>query len=72
MGKHFLGTEGHFQLFGSVPVMRKKSTKMIIPELGFKAIVSNEKAKQQLGFAPRSAKEAVMATANALVELKLV
>ena len=45
---------------------------MIIPELGFKAIVSNEKAKQQLGYAPRSAKEAVMATANAIVELKLV
>ena len=32
MGKHFLGTEGHFQLFDSVPVMRKKSTKLIIPE----------------------------------------
>lgn len=50
----------------------EKSTRMIIPELGFKANISNEKAKQQLGFAPRSAKEAVMATANALVEMKLV
>ena len=45
---------------------------MIIPELGFKANISNEKAKQDLGFAPRSVKEAVMATANAFVELKLV
>jgi dihydroflavonol-4-reductase len=50
----------------------EKSTRMIIPELGFKANISNEKAKQDLGFAPRSVKEAVMATANALVELKLV
>ena len=50
----------------------EKSTRMIIPELGFKANISNEKAKQQLGFAPRTAKEAVMATANALVEMKLV
>ena len=50
----------------------EKSTRMIIPELGFKANISNEKAKQQLGFAPRTAKEAVMSTANALVEMKLV
>ena len=50
----------------------EKSTRMIIPELGFKANISNEKAKQQLAFSPRSAKEAVMATANTLVEMKLV
>ena len=58
--------------FMKIFALFEKSTKMILPELGFKAIVSNEKAKQQLGFAPRSAKEAVMATANALVEMKLV
>jgi dihydroflavonol-4-reductase len=58
--------------FMKIFALFEKSTRMIIPELGFKAIVSNEKAKQQLGFAPRSAKEAVIATANALVEMKLV
>jgi len=58
--------------FMKIFALFEKSTRMIIPELGFKAIVSNEKAKQQLGFAPRSAKEAVMATANALVEMKMV
>ncbi len=58
--------------FMKIFALFEKSTKMIIPELGFKAIVSNEKAKKQLGFAPRSAKEAVMATANALVEMKMV
>ena len=58
--------------FMKIFALFEKSTRMIIPELGFKAIVSNEKAKQQLGFVPRSAKEAVMATANALVEMKMV
>lgn len=58
--------------FMKIFALFEKSTRMIIPELGFKANISNEKAKQQLGFAPRTAKEAVMATANALVEMKLV
>jgi dihydroflavonol-4-reductase len=58
--------------FMKIFALFEKSTKMILPELGFKANISNDKAKQQLGFSPRSAKEAVMATANALVEMKLV
>ena len=49
-----------------------KTTRMIIPELGFAANISNEKARRELGFNPLSAKEAVMATANSLVDLGLV
>jgi dihydroflavonol-4-reductase len=50
----------------------EKSTRMILPELGFKANISNEKAKSELGFNPRPVKEAVKATADSCVENKLV
>jgi dihydroflavonol-4-reductase len=50
----------------------EKTTRMIIPELGFKANISNEKAKSELGFNPRPVKEAVKATADSCVANKLV
>lgn len=49
----------------------EKTTRMILPELGFCATVSNAKAKRDLGFVPISAKEAVKACADSLVELNL-
>jgi nucleoside-diphosphate-sugar epimerase len=50
----------------------EKSAKMILPELGFMANISNEKAKTELGFKPRSVKEAVAATVESCITNKLV
>ena len=46
-----------------------KSIRSVIHELGFKPEMNNAKAVQELGFAPRSAKEATMATASSIVEM---
>lgn len=45
---------------------------MIIGELGFCAIISNDKLKRDLKIQPISTKEAIQATAKSLVELQLV
>jgi hypothetical protein len=45
---------------------------MIIDELGFCAIISNDKLKRDLKIQPISSKDAIQATATSLVELKLV
>jgi len=42
--------------------------KQIIPELGMRRFVSNEKAKSMLGWQPRSAKEAILSSAKTLIE----
>ena len=44
----------------------------ILPELGKHKNASNEKARRLLGWAPRTPKEAVLATARSLSELKLL
>lgn len=46
--------------------------KGILPELGKRKNASNEKARRMLGWAPRSPREAVLATARSLSELGLV
>jgi nucleoside-diphosphate-sugar epimerase len=46
--------------------------KGILPELGKHKNASNEKARRLLGWAPRSPKEAILATARSLVELRLL
>jgi len=49
-----------------------KPTRMIIDELGFCAIISNDKLKRDLKIQPIAAKDAIQATAKSLVDLKLV
>lgn len=49
-----------------------KPTRMIIDELGFCAIISNNKLKRDLKIQPITSKEAIQATAKSLVELQLV
>jgi dihydroflavonol-4-reductase len=44
----------------------------ILPELGKRKNASNEKARRLLGWAPRSPREAVLATAQSLLDLKLL
>ena len=44
----------------------------ILPELGKRKNASNEKARRRLGWAPRTPKEAVLATARSLAELGLL
>lgn len=46
--------------------------KLVLPELGKRKNASNEKARRMLGWAPRSPKEAVLATAQSLSELGLL
>jgi nucleoside-diphosphate-sugar epimerase len=46
--------------------------KGILPELGKRKNASNEKARRLLNWAPRSPREAVLATARSLSELGLV
>jgi dihydroflavonol-4-reductase len=46
--------------------------KAILPDLGRRRNASNEKARRVLGWKPRTSKEAVLATAQSLLELKLL
>ena len=46
--------------------------KMIMPLLGSVKHASNEKEKKLLGWKPRSIEEAILATANSLIDLKIV
>lgn len=45
---------------------------MIVPELGNRKSVSNEKAKLVLGWIPPSSKEAIAATGESLAQLGLL
>ena len=48
------------------------TVKQIVPELGKQRNATSEKAKRMLGWAPRSNEEAIVATAESLVRLKLL
>jgi nucleoside-diphosphate-sugar epimerase len=52
--------------------LRDPAIKLITPELGKKKSASNEKATRVLGWTPRSNEEAIVATAESLVRLKLL
>ena len=52
--------------------MRDPAVAQIIPELGKYKNATNEKARRVLGWAPRSREDAVVATAESLVELGLL
>jgi len=52
--------------------LRDPAIKLILPELGKKKNATNEKAKRLLGWAPRSNEEAIVATAESLVQLGLL
>tara|TARA_E500000178_G_scaffold349456_1_gene406406 strand:+ start:318 stop:1358 length:1041 start_codon:yes stop_codon:yes gene_type:complete len=49
-----------------------RETKLIVPELGNYPVASNAKARELVGWEPRSGREAVRAAARSLVELGVV
>ena len=55
-----------------VAALRDPAVKQILPELGKHKNGTNEKAKRLLGWAPRSSEEAIVATAESLVQLGLL
>lgn len=52
--------------------LRDPAVKQILPELGKKKNATSEKARRLLGWSPRSAEEAITATAESLVRLGLL
>ena len=48
------------------------AVKMVLPELGKKRSVTNEKARRVLGWSPRSNEESIIASAESLMQLKLL
>jgi nucleoside-diphosphate-sugar epimerase len=52
--------------------LRDPAVKLILPELGAVKSSSNEKARRLLGWAPRSAEDSVIATAESMVRLRLL
>jgi nucleoside-diphosphate-sugar epimerase len=52
--------------------LRDPAIKLILPELGKRKNATNEKARRVLGWAPRSNKEAIVATAESLERLGLL
>ena len=52
--------------------LRDPTAKQLLPELGKRKNATNAKAKRLLGWAPRSAEEAIVATAESLVRLGLL
>ncbi len=52
--------------------LRDPAVKQILPELGKKKNATNEKARRVLGWTPRSNEEAIVATAESLVQLGLL
>lgn len=52
--------------------LRDPAIKLILPELGKYKNATNEKARQVLGWSPRSNEEAIVATAESLVRLGLL
>jgi nucleoside-diphosphate-sugar epimerase len=55
-----------------IAALRDPAVKQILPELGKMKNASNEKALRVLGWAPRSREEAIVATAESLVRLRLL
>jgi nucleoside-diphosphate-sugar epimerase len=55
-----------------IAAMLDPAVKQIVPELGKQRNATNEKAKRMLGWAPRSNEDAIVATAESLVRLKLL
>lgn len=52
--------------------LRDPAVKLILPELGKYKNATNEKAKRVLGWSPRPVEEAIVATAQSLIELGLL
>jgi nucleoside-diphosphate-sugar epimerase len=52
--------------------IKDPAAKQLLPELGKKKNATNEKAKRLLGWAPRSNEEAIIATAESLIRLRLL
>ena len=52
--------------------LRDPAIKLILPELGKRKNATNQKARQLLGWTPRSNEEAITATADSLVRLALL
>jgi nucleoside-diphosphate-sugar epimerase len=52
--------------------LRDRAVKQILPDLGKVKNATNEKARQMLGWAPRSNEESIVATAESLVRLGLL
>jgi dihydroflavonol-4-reductase len=52
--------------------LRDPAVKLIAPELGKTKNATNEKAKHMLGWVPRSSEHSIVATAESLVQLKLL
>jgi nucleoside-diphosphate-sugar epimerase len=52
--------------------MRDRSIRQIVPELGKIKNASHEKATRLLGWQPRSSEEAILATAESLIRLRLL
>jgi nucleoside-diphosphate-sugar epimerase len=55
-----------------VAALRDPTVKQILPELGKLKNGSNEKAKRLLGWTPRSSEEAIISTAESLLDLNLL
>jgi nucleoside-diphosphate-sugar epimerase len=55
-----------------VAAMRDPAVRQILPELGKRKNGTSEKARRLLGWAPRSSEEAIVATAESLVRLRLL
>ena len=55
-----------------IAALRDPAVKQIVPELGKAKNATSEKAQRVLGWSPRSAEEAIVATAESLVRLKLL
>ena len=55
-----------------VASLRDPAVKQIIPELGKTRNATNEKAKRVLSWAPRSKEDAIVATAESLIRLRLL
>jgi nucleoside-diphosphate-sugar epimerase len=52
--------------------LRDPAVKLILPELGKRKNATNEKAKRQLDWMPRPIEEAILATAESLLRLRLL
>jgi nucleoside-diphosphate-sugar epimerase len=55
-----------------IAALRDPAVKQILPELGKLKNGTNEKAKRLLGWTPRSSEEAIIATAESLLDLNLL
>lgn len=49
-----------------------REVKQVLPDLGKRKNATNGKARRMLGWAPRSSEDAIVATAESLVQLRLL